>query len=203
MKYIGKYGEHLVLLHLLKMEIEAYLAIKVNQDDYDLTIITDDQHVIRVQVKSTDLHSTGTNNAQKGTEKQYDFLVIVIVDDGKDRIFILTKDEATEERGTTTLLGVSQQRDKKFEVKNNLLKYEYLWDKCATRITIQMHMERFRYATAPSDLGRCPRLASLAWTTRGSTATMNVGEPLVMHQGMLISKVCIFWHIMNTDSGVS
>ena len=35
MEYIEKHSEYLVLLKLLRKNIEAYLAIKSNQDNYD------------------------------------------------------------------------------------------------------------------------------------------------------------------------
>lgn len=53
MKYSGRFGEYLVLTRLLQRGIEAYSAIKVNQDDYDITAIASSMRVIRIQVKAT------------------------------------------------------------------------------------------------------------------------------------------------------
>ncbi|NMV23280.1 hypothetical protein HKB23_12825, partial [Vibrio parahaemolyticus] len=69
MKFIGKYGEHLVLSQLLKLDIEAYLAIKSNQEDYDITVVLESSRVLRIQVKTTDLHNQNTNNSISGVEK--------------------------------------------------------------------------------------------------------------------------------------
>ena len=129
MKYIGKYGEHLVLFNLLKDDIEAYLAVKINQEDYDITVILDDLSVKRIQVKSTELSSKGTNNPFSGTEKNYDFLIIVIVDGSTDRIFILTKEEATTELGINKLFGTTQIESGVAIVKKSLLRHEEKWDK--------------------------------------------------------------------------
>ncbi len=97
MKYIGKYGEYLVLLELLKREIESYLAIKVNQDSYDITVVLDKSCVVRLQVKATKLHNDATNNPVSNVKKDYDYLALVVVEENKDRIFILTKDEVLDE----------------------------------------------------------------------------------------------------------
>ena len=129
MEYIGKYGEHLVLLNLLQRDIEAYLAIKANQEDYDITVVLNKNNVKRVQVKSTELQNKNTNNSIAGTEKEYDYLVLVIVDEGDNRIFILTKEEATTERGTDVMFSCSRKGTDKYLIKDSLIKYENLWDK--------------------------------------------------------------------------
>ena len=86
MNFIGKYGEFAVMLKLLGLEIEAYLAIKSNQDDYDITVIIDNKQVKRVQVKATDLRNKNRNNSIDGTEKNYDYLVILIHDSNNNLI---------------------------------------------------------------------------------------------------------------------
>jgi hypothetical protein len=130
MKYIGKYGEYLVLCRLLEQNIEAYQAIIFNQPDYDLTAILEHGQIIRIQVKSTDLNSKGTNNVIAGVDKEYDVLIIVIFEEGRPcRFFILTKSEAMLAKGQSKQLGTTQQRKKKFYVKNNLLPYEDQWSK--------------------------------------------------------------------------
>ena len=60
MKYTGRRAEYAVLAHLLAEEVEAYPAIKTNQDDYDITVVRADKSVIRVQVKGTDINTKGT-----------------------------------------------------------------------------------------------------------------------------------------------
>jgi len=62
MKYIGKLGEYYVLASLLRENIEAYAAIKTNQPDYDITAISKNRKILRIQVKSTELNNKSTNN---------------------------------------------------------------------------------------------------------------------------------------------
>lgn len=79
MKFIGKFGEYLVLTRLLENEVEAYPAIKVNQESYDLTAIADSGRIVRIQVKTTELHNKSTNNTVGALARDFDFLVIVVV----------------------------------------------------------------------------------------------------------------------------
>jgi len=150
MDYIGKYGEYRVLAKLFELKVEAYLAIKSNQDDFDITVITDDCRVVRVQVKTTTLWSESTNNSIAGIEKKYDFVVIVIVDrkeiiagthiNGESEeqessyeyiphFFIMTKEEAMMEKGKSKNLGVSRQEKKIFLIKESLQPYKNSWRK--------------------------------------------------------------------------
>lgn len=133
MEFIGKYGEFAVMLNLLKEGFEAYLALKSNQEDYDITVIIDGQSVKRVQVKATDLQNKNTNNSIDGTEKNYDYLVIVIhnSENSKDRFFVLTKAEADEERGRgqQVKMGTSQIKNKISVVKDSLIQHENQWAK--------------------------------------------------------------------------
>lgn len=129
MEYIEKYSEYLVLLQLLRNNVEAYLAIKSNQDNYDITVILNNTSVKRIQVKSTDLQNNSKNNTVKGTEKPYDFLVIVVADNGIERMFVLTHEEVARERGTDIQLSVSRSEAGIYFVKDNLLQYENSWAK--------------------------------------------------------------------------
>ena len=129
MKYPGKYGEYLVLLNLLKRNLEAYLAIKANQDDYDITLVLNESCVKRIQVKTTEVQNRATNNSHYGTDKNYDYLILVMIDNGIDRIFILTKEEATKERGSSKLFGTTQIKSKVSYVKESIIKYEECWYK--------------------------------------------------------------------------
>ena len=132
MKFVGKYGEYRVLACLLEQDIEAYLAIKTNQPDFDLTAILSSGKVVRVQVKATELNNKSTNNAIDRIDKQYDFLVVVIVSaNDVVRFFVMTKAEALAAKGNSKQLGTTQQRDKEFQVKDVLLLHENKWEKIA------------------------------------------------------------------------
>lgn len=130
MKYVGKYGEYRVLACLLEQDVEAYLAIKTNQPDFDLTAILASGRVVRIQVKSTELNNKSTNNAIERVEKEYDFLVVVVVGENKaTRFFVMTRAEALAAKGSNKQLATTQQRQKKFQVKDSLLPHENQWDK--------------------------------------------------------------------------
>lgn len=130
MKYVGKYGEYRVLACLLEQDVEAYLAIKTNQPDFDLTAILASGRVVRIQVKSTELNNKSTNNAIERVEKEYDFLVVVVVGENKaTRFFVLTREEALAAKGSNKQLATTQQRQKKFQVKDTLIPHENQWDK--------------------------------------------------------------------------
>ncbi|EGR1514351.1 hypothetical protein D6089_21340 [Vibrio vulnificus] len=130
MKSIGKYGEYRVLANLLELDIEAYQAINLNQPDFDITAILDSGKVVRIQVKSTELHNQATNNPIDRIDKEYHFLVVVIFEgQGIARFFVLSKEEAIMEKGTNKQLGVTQQRKKVSQVKDCLIQYEDQWNK--------------------------------------------------------------------------
>lgn len=130
MKYVGKYGEYRVLACLLEQDIEAYLAIKTNQPDFDLTAILASGKVVRIQVKSTELNNKSTNNAIDRIDKEYDFLVVVIVGENKaTRFFVMSKAEALAAKGSSKQLGTAQQRQKEFQVKDVLVPHEGKWER--------------------------------------------------------------------------
>ncbi len=130
MKSIGKYGEYRVLACLLERDIEVYQAMNITQPDFDLTAILSKEKVVRIQVKSTELNNKATNNAIDRIDKDYDFLVVVIFEgEGVAKFFVMTKDEAMQIKGNNKQLGVTQQRNKKPQVKEALLEYENKWDK--------------------------------------------------------------------------
>ena len=99
MKFLGKYGEHRVLVNLLANDIEAYPAIKINQDSYDITAVLSLTKVVRIQVKSTALGNKSTNNQIGELDRDFDFLVIVIAEASECRFFVLTRDEAVQLKG--------------------------------------------------------------------------------------------------------
>jgi hypothetical protein len=129
MRFLGKYGEHRVLGCLLAHDIEAYQAIKVNQDDYDITVIASPTKVVRVQVKSTTLGNKSTNNQIGQLNRNFDFLVVVVEVAGECRFFVLTKEEALLLKGNSKHLGVSRSLKREFEIKPALLPYEDKWEK--------------------------------------------------------------------------
>lgn len=131
MKYIGKYGEHLVLSELLKRDIEAYLAIKSNQDDYDITAIIDN-NIVRIQVKTTELENQSTNNSIGNLNKNYNFLVLVVISKSSTQMFILSKEEVLLEKGDNKDLSVTQNKGGKPSIKENIQQYENLWEKITT-----------------------------------------------------------------------
>lgn len=129
MKYVGKYGEYRVLACLLERDVEVYQAIKTNQPDFDLTAILASGKVVRIQVKATELNNKSTNNAIDRIDKEYDFLVVVIVAGDKTaRFFVMSKTEAIDAKGTNKQLGTTQQKKKQFRVKDALLQYENKWE---------------------------------------------------------------------------
>lgn len=133
MRFIGKYGEHVVLARLLAHDIECYPALKHNQDSYDITAIVASGRVVRVQVKATNLQSASTNNAIGELNRQYDFLVIVVVDQPNPvRLFVLNLQEAIQLRGTSKQLAVSRSKSRVFSVRTELLPFEEQWSKIST-----------------------------------------------------------------------
>lgn len=130
MKYIGKYGEYRVLACLLEQDIEAYQAIKTNQTDFDLTAVLSLSKVVRIQVKSTELNNKSTNNSIDRVDKEYDFLVIVIIDENQTaKFYVMSKAEAIAAKGTSKQLGTTQQKEGKFYVKDVIAPYENCWNK--------------------------------------------------------------------------
>jgi len=130
MKFIGKFGEYLVLTRLLENEVEAYPAIKVNQDSYDLTAISKSGRIVRIQVKSTELNNKSTNNTIGALAGEFDFLVVVVVHGARSAdCYVLTRVEAHTLRGTSKHLGISYQVKGTFVVKSELLQHKEMWSR--------------------------------------------------------------------------
>ncbi len=129
MKFLGKYGEHRVLVNLLANDIEAYPAIKINQDSYDITAVLSLTKVVRIQVKSTALGNKSTNNQIGELDRDFDFLVIVITEASECRFFVLTRDEAVQLKGENSRLGTSCTVRKVVQVRPELLAHEGKWEK--------------------------------------------------------------------------
>lgn len=136
MEYIGKYGEYRVLARLLEDNIEAYQAIKTNQQDYDITAVLSEKNVVRIQVKSTTLQSDNTNNHVGALNGVFDFLVVVVVDvkdqaDQEDvaRFFVMTREEAHAAKENKKLLAISYSRARRYYVKSIIEQHENRFDK--------------------------------------------------------------------------
>ncbi len=125
----GKYGEFLVLAELLKMDIEAYQAVKINQEDYDITVVRSVSEVIRIQVKTTELQNSSTNNAISNVDKNYDILVIVIVEPSNVRMFVLTKDEVLRVKTSGNQIYTTEKPSGTVGIRQNLIQYENQWQK--------------------------------------------------------------------------
>jgi hypothetical protein len=130
MKFIGKFGEHVALSRLLANGIEAYPAIKANQDSYDITAISARGEVLRVQVKTTKLDNATTNNTIGRLPQEFHFLIIVIVQsDHSADCYVLTRKEAIAMQGDARQLGVSRQVKKVSVVKDALIPHKEDWAK--------------------------------------------------------------------------
>lgn len=127
-KFLGKYGEHRVLVQLLERDIEAYPAIKINQDSYDITAVLSPSRIARIQVKSTDLHNRSTNNQVGALECEFDYLVVVVVAEEKCRFFVLSRDDALLIKGTRKHLPTSRRVSGVPEVLPELLAHEDKWE---------------------------------------------------------------------------
>lgn len=128
MKFLGKYGEHRVLVQLLEKDVEAYPAIKINQDSYDITAVLSPSRIARIQVKSTDLCNKSTNNQVGALDSEFDYLVVVVVDENKCRFFVLSRDEALRIKGTRKHLPTSRRIKGTPEVIPELLAHEDKWE---------------------------------------------------------------------------
>lgn len=129
MKFLGKYGEHHVLIKLLANDIEAYPAIKINQDSFDITAVLSLDKVVRIQVKTTELSNRSTNNQIGKLDRDFDFLVIVVIEDLACRFFVLTKEEALRLKGTDRLLSTSCTTGGVCQVRADLIAHEGKWEK--------------------------------------------------------------------------
>lgn len=130
MKYIGKFGEYQVLTQLLARDIEAYHAIKLNQDSYDITAILESGKVVRLQVKATELDNKSTNNPICNLNRSYDFLVLVVaLSDKSSRYFVLAKSEVQELLGLSGDLYTTYKQKNAYFVRQELEVHEGRWEK--------------------------------------------------------------------------
>lgn len=127
--YIGKFGEYTALSRLLINDIEAYPAIKVNQQNYDLTAITKQGQVVRIEVKATELDNATTNNTIGALAKTFDFLVVVVAQGQKADCYVLTHAEAIAIKSKSVHLGVTESRGGKKRVKESFNVHRERWDR--------------------------------------------------------------------------
>jgi hypothetical protein len=125
---IGKRGEHYVLYQLLSRNVEAYLATSFNQPDYDITVILDDRHIRRIQVKSTELQNDKTNNSFRIPENGYDYLVINAFENLSVSSYIMTREQAETIKGDHRELSVSRKRGGIFHVLPAYDEYLNMWE---------------------------------------------------------------------------
>lgn len=128
-QYIGKFGEYTALSRLLINDIEAYPAIKVNQQNYDLTAITKQGRVVRIEVKSTELHNSATNNTIGALAKTFDFLVVVVAQGQKADCYVMTHAEAIAIKAGSLQLGITESRDGKKRVKESIAIHLERWNR--------------------------------------------------------------------------
>jgi len=121
--------ESLVLTKILEKNIEAYPAISTNKKNYDIT-------VVRVKVKSTELQNESKNNAtNKLSPKNFNFLVLVVIEENQNRYFVLTKEEVEREISPSSQLYVSEKNGEKYCVKENIVAYEDKWEKISSGLS--------------------------------------------------------------------
>lgn len=127
----GKYGEYLVMLELLKLDFETYMANIKNQEHWDLTIILNDSIVKRIQVKTTELQNKATNNSIKSVDKNYDYMIIVIIDNDNPSFYILSKEDVIKSKGSNKQLSISKKvrNQQQYIVKNEVEIYKDKWDR--------------------------------------------------------------------------
>ena len=135
MQFLGKYGEYLTMASLLENDIEAYPAIKHNQDCYDITAIVPSGDVARIQVKTRSLVNGSTNGTVGAVRLGHDFLIIVLVDRidvdiAHTAFYVLTYQEALEAQAGKKELSVKRKRgDGAYEVLPEVQRHEGQWEK--------------------------------------------------------------------------
>lgn len=130
MEFIGKFGEYVALSRLLQHEIEAYPAIKVNQDSYDITAILASKKVLRIQVKARELGNDSTNNTLGKIRTPFDFLVIVVYKKAEGAAcYVLTASEVAKLQGSAKELGISSRKGGIPAVRDELSPFLEKWDK--------------------------------------------------------------------------
>jgi hypothetical protein len=87
----------IVLEELTNAGVEACLSIYYS-DQYDITAVSNNNCIIKLKVRMENLSSEKSNNSIYLCSDDYDFLVIVVIDNGRNRFFIISKDDAKKEK---------------------------------------------------------------------------------------------------------
>jgi hypothetical protein len=120
--------KELVLKELLSSNFEAYLAIPSQAGaNYDITVVLDEKCVVRLKVRMQTLENESTNNSVV-IDSNYDFLVLVVIDNGKNRFFILSNLDIAKEKGSNVKLSISNCKNGVSEVLSNISEYENKWE---------------------------------------------------------------------------
>jgi len=126
---IGEIGELSVITELLKKSVESYKANSKTQKDWDIVVISKNNEVKRIQVKTTILQNKTTNNSINIKKANFDFLIIVVIDENSSFIYyILSKSEALAIQGGNVKLGISEFVNGKYKVIDSLTKHKDKWD---------------------------------------------------------------------------
>jgi len=112
----------LVLNKLLEEKIIASLAPKDAGSDYDIIVKLNEICSVKIKVRGQTINSQSTNNSIDPTGN-YDFLVIVVDDNGRKKYFILSKNDVNKEKGKRVKLTISNN-DK---LLPNINQYEDNW----------------------------------------------------------------------------
>jgi len=110
--------------------MEAYLAISKNQEHYDITVVTSDSRIVRLQVKTTELQNGSTNNIVKGIDKEYNFLILVVIDREGEKFYILPKERVNELREGDRL-AISRRSGGSYVVRDVFSADENQWGRIA------------------------------------------------------------------------
>jgi len=92
--------------------------------DYDIIVRLSKTCVVRLKVRTQTLDSKSTNNSVD-IGGSYDFLIVVVDDNGKNRFFILSNSDVSAEKNGNAKLSISSGNG----VLNNIARHEDKWDK--------------------------------------------------------------------------
>jgi hypothetical protein len=133
MIYMSVIAEISVCNEILKRDVIATRTLLERQTGFDIVVSFPSHKVIYVQVKSTKITK---NNCQiTHISSNYDILVIVVFKGINEQFFIMTKEEALQERGCGKTDGFSMCviDGKKPKIKEHMLKYKGRWEKIVNR----------------------------------------------------------------------
>jgi hypothetical protein len=97
-----------VLNKLLQEKLNAALAPKCVGINYDIVVILNKMCSFTIKVRSETIDSESKNNSIDITDK-YDFLVIVVDDNGVTKNLILSKNDVNKEKGNNKKLSLSNK----------------------------------------------------------------------------------------------